>query len=203
METSNQNSPEPVIGYINEIVFKSLTVEGWLSDIQGVALFLLARYPTVPGEVVEIGSWKGRSAGFLAQGVKLFNNGDIHCIDTFKGSREHNVNGPVDTFPEFYENMDRLGLLRNIIVYQKTSEEANKEWNGKPIRLIFIDGSHEYEDVAKDLSIWMPYVPKGGFIVMDDTQGWIGPKRVFEEMIKDKPGFSSIQLGKMTIIQRT
>src|SRR5204863_189743 len=42
------------------------------------------------GIFVEVGSWRGRSASFLA--VEIFNSGkpiELHCVDTWEGSSEH------------------------------------------------------------------------------------------------------------------
>ena len=46
--------------------FKS--IEGFLSELEGIILYTYA-LSNIPGEIVEIGSFKGKSTSWLAQGV--------------------------------------------------------------------------------------------------------------------------------------
>ena len=45
-----------------------------------------------------------------------------------------------------------------------------KTWN-KPIHLLFIDGSHIYEDVLADFDNFYPHVVPGGVIAMYNVSG--------------------------------
>ena len=48
------------------------------------------------------------------------------------------------------------------------SSEIAKTWN-KPIHLLFIDGSHEYEDVLADFRNFYPHVIPGGIVAFHDV----------------------------------
>lgn len=61
--------------------------------------------------------------------------------------------------------------------------------------MIFIDGSHLYEDVLLDYYDWYPKLEVGGFILFHDSapvtsihpspfNGWPGPTKFVEELIK-------------------
>src|SRR3712207_3807667 len=58
------------------------SVQGWLGDSQGLALYQMARRP-VDGSVLEIGSFCGKSTAFIALGCK--HSGAAFCtVDPHK-----------------------------------------------------------------------------------------------------------------------
>jgi predicted O-methyltransferase YrrM len=71
----------PVINQIEELV---ADVPGWTPIDQLFTLFQLA-YSTanLPGDIVEIGSWCGRSAVALGLAARLSGAGKVHCVDLF------------------------------------------------------------------------------------------------------------------------
>lgn len=71
----------PVTTMIEEAV---RGVPGWSPLDQLFALFSLA-YSTahLPGDIVELGSWCGRSAVALGLAAKLSGKGTVHCVDIF------------------------------------------------------------------------------------------------------------------------
>jgi hypothetical protein len=70
-----------VVSMIEEAV---RDVPGWSPLDQLFALFTLA-YSTshLPGDIVELGSWCGRSAVALGLAAKLSGKGRVHCVDLF------------------------------------------------------------------------------------------------------------------------
>jgi hypothetical protein len=71
----------PVMSIIEEAV---RDVPGWSPLDQLFALFTLA-YSTahLPGDIVELGSWCGRSAVALGLAAKISGKGRVHCVDLF------------------------------------------------------------------------------------------------------------------------
>ena len=62
--------------------------------------------------------------------------------------------------------------------------EVAKTWS-KPIHLLFIDGSHRYEDVLADFAGFFPGVVPGGIVACHDVNGdWPGVYRAWHEVIK-------------------
>ncbi len=59
-------------------------VPGWTPIDQLFALFTLA-YSTahLPGDIIELGSWCGRSAVVLGLAAKLSGDSKVHCVDLF------------------------------------------------------------------------------------------------------------------------
>jgi len=127
---------------------------------------------------VEIGSYLGASALFLASGMKE-RVGHVYCVDTWKN--EGMSEGERDTFDEFFKN---IRLLKDFITpLRGCSTEVAKTFD-KGIDLIFIDGDHEYAGVKDDIESWLPKVKNGGVVVFHDI-GWAeGVRRVVKEFIK-------------------
>jgi predicted O-methyltransferase YrrM len=133
---------------------------------------------------VEIGVWKGGSTAFM--GVELFNSDKkikFDAIDTFEGSVEH---GDVKDwlFKEATENLKPVKDVVNII--KAHSLDVVNNYKDDSLDFIFIDGSHEYKDVIKDLIAWYPKVKSGGMFCGHDYDiAWPGVKQAVDEFLKE------------------
>ncbi len=175
-------------------------IDGWLSLTEAEFLYTLAKH-TSNGIILEIGTWKGKSTACLAFGSLDGYGVPIYTVDHFMGSKEHQRHRKkIDTYNDFISNMKQLGL-KNIIVYKMSSMEAYKRIN-ENIGLLFIDGSHEYEDVKNDFVFWTRKLVKGGVVVMHDAVGWKGVERVVKEHLRDNKNFKDIKLVDTTIAAR-
>ena len=81
--------------------------DGWLTDGQERWLFETAYSLPSPANIVEIGSFKGRSTCFLASGCRKTQK-RVFAIDTFDGNDCDF--GYRNFFAEFSENVNRCGL---------------------------------------------------------------------------------------------
>ena len=122
---------------------------------------------------VEIGSWKGRSAAFMA--VEINNSGKIiqfDCVDTWLGSsteKQHCEDADVKNgtlFDAFIANIDPIKHLVNPVVADSVS--AAKLYQDKSVDFVFIDGDHRYEMVVRDIEAWFPKLKIGGIIAGHD-----------------------------------
>lgn len=132
---------------------------------------------------VEIGVWKGGSTAFM--GVEIFNsnkNIEFHAIDTFLGSKEH---GDIENFFEEAKNNLTPILEKKLVkLIQGHSHSVVNEYADNSIDFLFIDGSHEYEDVKKDLLLWLPKVKPGGIIAGHDYDpAWKGVVQAVDEVL--------------------
>ncbi len=73
-------STNPVIGQIEKLVDG---VPGWTPIDQLFSLFLLAYTADAEGDILELGSWCGRSASALALAASLIGDVKVHCVDLF------------------------------------------------------------------------------------------------------------------------
>jgi MMP 1-O-methyltransferase len=156
-------------------------VEGWLVPEEGKWLFAMARSLPEDSNIVEVGSYKGRSTCCLGFGA-LTKHTRVFAIDTFDG-------GPglpkAYTFADFTQNIKRRGLSKTVEPIVGMSGEVSKTWN-RPIHLLFIDASHAYEDVLTDFAGFFPHVVAGGVVAFHDTYNsdWPGVLRAWNEVIK-------------------
>lgn len=59
-------------------------IPGWSPQDQLLSLFTLAfSSADLPGDILELGSWCGRSAVALGMAAKLSGKGKVHCVDLF------------------------------------------------------------------------------------------------------------------------
>jgi predicted O-methyltransferase YrrM len=186
---------------IERVSAATADIEGWLSDSQGRALLAAAAATTGRGAIVEIGSWKGRSTVWLAEGARLAGQ-RVHAIDLHSGSRE---DPSANTLAEFLENIKRAGVADTIEPLVMSSADAAAIVRG-PVELLFIDGDHSFAGVKRDAEIWLPRVMDGGVVMFHDvaTAGYDGPRRIFRQMICWSDRFAGIRrVGSMTVAHRT
>jgi MMP 1-O-methyltransferase len=191
-----------------DLVRRLTGIHGWLAEEEGYFLYRLARDGEGAGEVVEIGSWMGRSTAWLAAGCKTAARERVHAVDTFAGSTEHQelevLKSAGTTYHQFAENLERVGLFDYVEPVIAPSREAERRWDGKPIRLLFIDGDHSYEGVRADFDAWSRHVIAGGVIAFDDViDKWPGVKRCFDEVIAQDESWENYGgIGKVRAVRR-
>jgi len=156
-------------------------VEGFLVPGQESWLFRTARALPEGSNIVEIGSFKGRSTCCLAFGCRGTRK-HVFAIDTFKN---FDLGFPgQDFFSVWSRNIERCGLSPYVSSLRGPSSEIAKAWD-KPIQFLFIDGSHDYEDVLADFEGFFPHVAAGGIVALHDlVETWPGPLRAWNESIK-------------------
>jgi predicted O-methyltransferase YrrM len=177
------------------------TIDGWLSESQGRALYDAAATTTGRGAIVEIGSWKGRSTTWLAAGAKMAGR-RVYAIDRHVGSREDPA---ANTWPDFIGNISRAGVADAVEPLVMSSVEAANVIQG-PVELLFIDGDHSYGGVKQDAEIWLPRLAEGGIVLFHDATAatYDGPRRVFRRMICWSNRFNGIRrVGSMGVARRT
>lgn len=173
-------------------------------DREGEFLYNAARNCTGKGVIVEIGSWKGRSTIWLGRGSKAGNKVKVYAIDPHTGSPTHRqMYGRVWTFKEFKENIEAADVGDVVMPIVETSEEAEKDWNDRPVELLWIDGNHEYKFVKQDFDIWVPHLINGGIIALHDTTFLAGPKKVAIDNIYKSQNFTDVGLkGSITFAKK-
>ena len=124
-------------------------IQGWMSLPELQWLYRMAgRYQTI----VEIGCWKGKSTHALLTGAQQ-NGGAVTVVDHFKGAVGQEGHFPEVAHLDIYHIfMASLGHFPNLKVLKMPSMEAAKKV--KSAEMVFIDGSHDYENAKDDLDAW-------------------------------------------------
>ncbi len=152
-------------------------VEGWLSEGQARMLHEAAKDVSPPGSVVEIGSFRGRSAIVLgssaAEGVQVVAI-DPHA-GTDRGPREMTTSAETgETDHEaFVRNLTEAGVVERIDHVRAFSDRAHDEVDGD-IDVLFIDGAHRYAPARSDIVEWGGRVKPGGLMLIHDSFNSVG-----------------------------
>ena len=140
------------------------------------------------GKLVEVGCWKGRSTAFLC--VEAYNKSKrirVYAVDTWKGSHEHRNDPSVQggtLYEQFLQNT--LSVGHRLTSMQMTSHAASRWFNDQSLDAVFIDASHNYEDVGDDILAWRGKVRPGGILAGHDyCPSWPGVQKAVNELIKN------------------
>jgi len=177
-----------------------------------VYLYFLAYSSNLNGDIIEIGSWQGRTTSFLAKACKDSQNGVVYAIDHFQGNPSNKKGYIVtnkdlsDLKTNFNANIKSLELDDYVNLLDMKSEEAVQLFvnNPKPIRLLFIDGDHSYEGCLNDIKNFIDFIMPGGIIVFDDySNAFPGVlKAVKEKIFNTNLYFSPIQYTSTLVIKK-
>jgi MMP 1-O-methyltransferase len=177
------------------------SIEGWLSDAQGRALYHAAALVNGRGAIVEIGSWKGRSTVWLAHGARRA-RARVIAIDPHVSSRE---DPRAKTLEAFRTNIARAGVEQDVEIMVMTAAAAARALRGD-VELLFVDGDHSFAGALADARTWLPRLVDSGTVMFHDvaTSGYSGPRRVFQTMICRNHHFHRVRrVGSMMIADRT
>ncbi len=183
---------------VDKVIQLTNGIDGWLSDSEGELLYELAKKVPSGQAIVEIGSWNGKSTVWLAKGTEAGQRNKVHSIDSHSGSKAHISEGETNTYPVFINNLTKAGVQDIVVPLVKTSAEALKRWR-EGIGLLWIDATHEYEDVKRDFLSWEPYLLPGARVAFHDCDQ-VGPAQVVKEYINHSNDFTIVQQVATTIV---
>jgi len=142
---------------------------GWFleENKRNLARFIREISPKV---VVELGSWLGSSARYIAS--LLPKDGKLYAVDTWVGSPSHNeepfLKAKLPTlYQQFLSNIIHSNLTEIVIPIQMTTDEAAKFLDIEA-DLIYVDADHSEEGVYNDILNWYPKLSAKGIICGDD-----------------------------------
>jgi predicted O-methyltransferase YrrM len=142
-------------------IFTHLTIE------EKLTLYLLASKLKRSSIAVEIGSFLGSSACFIALGLNR--GGRLYCVDTWNNdAMDDPTLPPRDTFADFQRNTQDL---RRIIVPLRGASISVAEVFDARIDLLFIDGDHSYDGCLNDWVSWRRFLAPCAIVAFHDI-GW-------------------------------
>jgi hypothetical protein len=184
------------------------SVPGMCSEEKILAFAAVARLAPA-GDLVELGSWWGKSAVALGWLSRRYGIGKLLCVDPWSivesqmSNQDVNVQTARWDMEEcvrvFETNLAMLAGDANYLrlpsrdaagVYARdkaarTPAFGETRYTGS-IALLHVDANHELEPVREEVRLWTPMVAPGGWVVLDDYQ-WPfgdGPKIAGDEMLE-------------------
>jgi hypothetical protein len=135
---------------------------------------------------VDIGVYRGRSLVSQAVAHRGYTGSMVYGVDPWLNSEARENDNPAlreainkftDTtnFSAIYEEVaaliHKLNLSQNCTLVRETSCDAIRYFERKRITfgLIHIDGNHDSDRVMEDVSLYLPRLRRGGFVLMDDV----------------------------------
>jgi len=136
----------------------SMWTENWMKDLEG----LIGKEI----DVLEIGSYEGRSAIWTIENILTHHNSKIVCLDIF--------NQPY--FENFKKNTRNYFQQSKLQYIQGKSSESLEFLKSNDYYLqiprsfdfIYVDGSHHPDDVIQDLVMSFDLLKPNGIMIMDD-----------------------------------
>ncbi len=141
--------------------------EDWFSDASCTALAELVRQVgDVPGRIIEVGSWEGRSTIALAHATDR----PIHAVDTWAGSPGE-ISAELAEGRDVYQTwLSNVGMTTDgNVVEHRMGWREYRELDDSPVALLFIDAEHTYREVADNIDAYLPLMSPGGIICGDDA----------------------------------
>ena len=154
-------------------------------------------------DVLEVGSWEGRSAIFF---LNFLRNCRLSCIDSFKGSPEHiRVARWADALPHierrFDANVAEFGARVTKIKADATLALAGLIVQGQRFDLVYVDGGHTSAEVLSDTVMVWTMVRNRGIVIFDDYEWSVLP----EELDRPKlaiDSFLAVHAGQYRLLHK-
>jgi hypothetical protein len=190
---SGEAKPAMDPGALASLYRHAETIPGMCDHLKLRALCEIAR-DCPRGDLVEVGSWWGKSAFILLRLAQTYGIGRLYCVDPW--SDAHLVQGGTSTIVDLvstqYSAEEAFGVfLLNLRPYAHgdlsylrcpSAEGAARYRNGRKVEtkefgeaepvgaiaLLHIDGNHSYACAKEDIEAWTPAVVPGGWIIIDD-----------------------------------
>lgn len=153
------------------------------SEAQREFMFNLGK---MTNNAAEIGSYKGLSAAIVLLGMISSNKKEIpsyYCIDTFESSNvELNNEDTLEEFKKVISQIDNYGIVKVIQGLSTDNDVLNLV--PKNLDWVYVDGSHETDDVIKDIELYIPYIKENGLMLFHDHT-WESVSKAIQKKVDD------------------
>lgn len=144
----------------------------WLTPHLPVWDALFSVYKGKPVNVLEIGSYEGRSTVWFCENILGHPASSITCVDVFDGDG-------TDTYDEGKVRQIEERFRSNILPYAgkvnvckgRSSEVLRDLRRAECFDVIYVDGSHRAWNVLEDAVLCYPLLKTGGLMLFDDYLG--------------------------------
>ena len=163
-------------------IHSAMAINGWMDPLE---LQWLADQASKHTNIIELGSWRGRSSRCLAENTK----GHLTCVDPWDASNWLVATQYPDKQPEpdFIWDEFRMNMigLDNVGAMRMSSLEASTQIPaGLKFDMIFIDAEHDYANVTADINAWRQHLAPGGLLCGHDyDESWPDVVKAVDELL--------------------
>ena len=195
---------------------------GFMPADEGLALFAAAADAAKVGDLLEIGTYCGKSTIYLAAAAASATDTPdrvVVTIDHHRGSEEQQPGweyhdpalvdpavGLMDTVPTMRRTLHAAGVEDRVVAVIGRSPAVARLWN-TPVGLVFIDGGHTDEHAQADYENWAHHVAEGGVLVIHDVfpnpeDGGQAPYRVYLRALESGDFEEASVTGSLRVLRR-
>jgi predicted O-methyltransferase YrrM len=166
-----------MIKTLPEALLAVADVDGWMSPDQAQRLYDAASRASSGQQIVEIGSFRGRSTIVLASAAA--DGVAVVAIDPHAG----NDRGPneldgyqaeaADDHDVFTANLASAGVSDRVRHVRAFSDSAHGDVQGS-IAVLYVDGAHRFAPARADIRDWGARVAPGGTMLIHDSFSSVG-----------------------------
>ena len=197
---------------------------GFMPPPEGTALCETAEAYAAVGPVLEVGSYCGKSAIYLAAGIRGARARGVRqqvvTVDHHRGSEEHQpgweyhdtslvdpATGRLDTLPRLRATLAAAGVEDDVIAIVGRSADVARLWR-TPLGMVFIDGGHTDAAAQRDYEGWAPWVAPGGALAIHDVfpdpaDGGQAPFRIYQRALASGAFTEVRRTGSLRVLERT
>lgn len=184
-------------------------IQGWLADKEADLLIATTLKSCCslppPHHIVEVGSYHGKSTVAIGTVIKdLFPAAKVFAIDPHEGmvgATDQVLQKTAPTLESFKTNIRIAGLEDHVVLIQDYSYRV--DWTD-PIIFLFIDGLHDYPNVARDFWKFSPFLVSGGFIAFHDYADYYPGVMALVDEVLARGEYKAIQLeASLMVVQKT
>jgi predicted O-methyltransferase YrrM len=191
---------------------------GFMPPAEGLALYEAAERAAKVGDLLEIGTYCGKSTIYLAAAAATADR-VVVTVDHHRGSEEQQPGweyhdptlvdaevGLMDTLPAMRRTLHAAGVEDRVVAIVGRSPAVARLWN-TPVGLVFIDGGHTDEHAQGDYAGWAHHVAPGGVLVIHDVfpdpaDGGQAPYRVYLRALESGDFVEESVTGSLRVLRR-
>jgi predicted O-methyltransferase YrrM len=217
-ETKGAPPPRAAATMPADLLSHALAAKGFMPPEEGEFLFRTALEHLGGGPALEIGSYCGKSAIYLAAAARE-RDSTVFTLDHHRGSEENQAGwehhdptlvdpelGLMDTLATFRRTVALAGIEDRVVPVVGRSTTVASYWR-TPLALLFIDGGHAEIHAQNDYTGFAPWVQPDGVLVIHDVfekpeDGGQAPYHVWLRAV-ESGDFEPVEtVGSMRVVRR-
>ena len=212
-------SAPPERAEIDPVLWKAFVeTPGFMPEDGARALYAAALGGAAVGDLVEIGTYQGKSAILLAGAARAAGR-MLLTVDHHRGSEEHQPGweyhdpelvdpavGRIDTLPLARRALALAGVEDSVVLLVGRSADVARLWPGAA-GFVFIDGGHTDEAAQTDYQGWAPKLASGGVLAIHDVfpdpaDGGQAPYRIYLRALESGDFDEVSAHGSLRVLRR-